>query len=80
MCQAFSCIVGREGKVTWKLGVDSHSDLAAMAGYKDDYLGEFAKFEITPDNGNYLYPDNWTLRVDDSPVPSWCGVHEKELA
>jgi hypothetical protein len=79
MCQAFSCVVDPAGKVTWKLGVDSHSDLARLGGYKDEVLGEFAKIEITPKNRNYLNPDEWVYRVDESPVPKWCGLAEKEL-
>ena len=79
MCKPFSCIVDQAGKVTWKLGVDSHSDLAALGGYKDTVLGEFAKIEITPKNNDYLNPDEWVFRFDDSPVPTWCGAKEKEL-
>ena len=79
MCKAFSCIVDQAGKVTWKLGVDSHSDLAKLGGYKDEVLGEFAKIEITPKNKNYLFPDEWVYKVDESPVPKWCGKAEKEL-
>ena len=36
MCQAFSCIVDREAKVTWKLAMDSHSDLLKLTSLKDD--------------------------------------------
>ena len=79
MCKAFSCIVDQIGKVTWRIGVDSHSELARIGGYADRELGEFAKVEITPKNGNYLYPDEWVYRVDESPVPKWCGIQEKEL-
>ena len=79
MCKAFSCIIDQVGTVTWKLGVDSHSDLARLGGYQDRVLGEFAKYEVTPRNGNYLHPDEWVCRVDESPTPSWCGMHEKEL-
>ena len=79
MCKAFSCIVDSLGKVTWKLGVDSHSDLAKLGGYADKVLGEFAKIEITPRNGDYLNPDSWRYSVDESPVPNWCGTKEKEL-
>jgi len=79
VCKAFSCIIDQVGTVTWKLGVDSHSDLARLGGYQDRVLGEFAKYEVTPRNGNYLHPDEWVCRVDESPTPSWCGMHEKEL-
>jgi hypothetical protein len=80
MCKAFSCIVDQVGKVTWKFGVDSHSELARLGGYKDEVLGEFSKIEITPKNNDYLNPDEWVYRVDESPVPNWCGNDEKELA
>ena len=79
MCKAFSGLVDFNDKVTWKLGVDSHSDLAKLGGYKDEVLGEFAKIEITPKNKNYLFPDEWVYKVDESPVPKWCGKAEKEL-
>lgn len=79
MCKAFSCIINTFGDITWKMGVDSHSELARIAGYKDQQLGEFAKVEITPKNENYLEPDEWIYRVDESPVPWWFGWKEKEL-
>lgn len=79
MCKAFSCIIDQAEKVTWKLGVDSHSELARIGGYADRELGEFAKIEITPKNNDYLNSDDWEYRVDESPVPKWCGIHEKEL-
>ena len=79
MCKAFSCIVDQVGKVTWKLGIDAHSELASFGGHQDRKLGEFAKAEITPKNNDYLNPDEWVFRFDESPVPAWCGTHEKEL-
>jgi hypothetical protein len=51
-----------------------------LGGYKDEVLGEFSKIEITPKNNDYLNPDEWVYRVDESPVPNWCGNDEKELA
>lgn len=75
MCKAFSGLVNISGKVTWKFGVDSHTDLVKLAGYKDNCIDptamEFAKFEITPKNNNYLHPDEWVYRVDESPTPYW---------
>jgi len=84
MCKAFSCIVDITGKkVTWKLGVDSHTDLVKLAGYKDSTadpkLMEFAKIEITPKNDDYLNPDKWVYTVDESPAPIWIG-REHEYA
>jgi hypothetical protein len=79
MCKAFSCIIDSQGTVTWKLGIDGHTVLAELGGYTDRTLGEFAKIEITPRNGDYLNPDSWVYSVDESPVPNWCGAKEKEL-
>ena len=83
MCKAFSCLVDIKAKVTWKLGVDSHSDLVKLAGYKDNtadpHSMEFAKIEITPKNNDYLNPNEWVYWVDESPVPSWVG-REHEAA
>jgi hypothetical protein len=80
MCKAFSGIVDPMCKVTWKMGVDSHSDLAKLAGYKDQVAEEFAKFEITPKNGNYLAPDGWVFRWDEDSLPAWADVRCKEAA
>lgn len=80
MCKAFSGLVDFNDKVTWKLGVDSHADLAELGGYLDTQLGEFAKFEYTPKNGNYLNPDEWVFRWDEDVLPPWCGTKQKELA
>jgi hypothetical protein len=84
MCRAFSCIVKQDKKVIWELGVDSHSDLLLRTGLKDDTadpaLMTFARVEITPDNGNYLEPDHWTLRVDQTITPQWFSEKHKEAA
>ena len=77
MCKAFRCIVDIDEKVTWKFEVDSHSELVKLGGYADKQLGEFAKIEITPRNGNYHDPDIWDYHVDESPAPEWCGSERK---
>ena len=83
MCKAFSCIVDITGKkVTWNLGVDSHTDLVKLAGYKDSTadpkLMEFAKIEITPKNGDYLNPDKWVYKVDEKLAPIWIGREHED--
>jgi hypothetical protein len=80
MCIAFSGIVDFDAKVTWKLGVESHTDLAKLGGYADQQLGEFSKFEITPKNKNYLFPDEWIFQWNEDVLPSWCGTKHKEAA
>jgi hypothetical protein len=75
MCRAFSCIVLQNGDVKWKMGLDSHSDILQHFGLPDNECRQdmlrFARVEITPDNKNYIYPDNWTLKVDQVIKPSW---------
>jgi len=83
MRKAFSCLVDIDAKrVTWKLGVDAHFELVALGGYKDDTADSrkmlFAKIEITPKNGDYLNPDEWVYRVDESPTPMWIGREHEE--
>jgi hypothetical protein len=81
MCKAFSGIIEPSAKVTWKLGLDDHTSIIKLAGFKDRGTGElFAKFEITPKNGNYLEPDEWIFRWDESPVPKWADQKCKEAA
>jgi len=52
MCNAFSCLISREGKVTWKMGIDGHSELVNIAGLSDNTADksklDFARVEITP--------------------------------
>jgi len=84
MCRAFSCIVDQVAKVTWKLGVDSHTNLLAKTSYKDDTadpaLMTFARVEITPNNGNYAEPNAWRLTVDQAITPAWFGLKHREAA
>ena len=78
MCKAFSCVIMKSGTVYWKLGMDSHSEILDHFKIKDDTadpdLMEFARCEVTPDNGNYLYPDKWTFHLDERIKPSWWSM------
>ena len=72
MCKAFSCIISKRKKVTWKLAVDSHHELIDMAGYNDnDDCKKFVRIEISPKNNDYINPDKWILKVDESERPRW---------
>jgi hypothetical protein len=81
MCKAFSCVIGRDKKVTWKFGTDSHEDLIKIAGYKDDTLDpekiEFCRIEISPKNGSYLEPDEWVFKIDMDVTPAWWTLAHK---
>ena len=84
MCKAFSAIVEPNCKVTWKLGIDSHSALLETTSLRDDTFDPgklaFCRVEITPNNGSYLEPDAWTLQVDQSITPNWFGEKHKTAA
>ncbi len=69
MCKAFSCIATRK-KVYWKLGVDSHNDIAELFNLKDDGSDNFCPVEITPKNKDYINPDKWVFKFDDK-CPDW---------
>jgi len=79
MCKAFSAIVLESGKVLWQMGIDSHDDLLRKFGIADkDIKPNFARIEISPDNGNYLKPDKWTFKLDEQVVPPWWNpIYEK---
>ena len=83
MCQAYSCIVHKDGRVFWKAGLDSHD--AIMNEFKLTKLDRttdpqeivLARVEITPDKG-YLYPeDSWTLKIDEKIKPIWWLNHHE---
>ncbi len=85
MCNAFSCIVKNNGDVLWGFGLDSHTDLMERFGIADIAIADtsllqFAKLEITPDNGNYLKPDKWTLHIDEEIKPEWFTVEDEKAA
>jgi hypothetical protein len=78
MCNPFSCIVDKKGKVYWQLGIDAHDGLIEKFKLKEpagttnkeiaDKL-DWCKVEITPDN--YLTPTSWKLIVDERITPTW---------
>ena len=74
MCKAFSCLIHRDGKVYWKAGIDSHSNLVEHFRLKDDKKeldADFVKVELTPERG-YLHPEGrWTPKIDQGQTPHW---------
>jgi hypothetical protein len=83
MCNAFSCIVLKNGTVSWKFGVDSHDKILELNNIPDDTADadkvKFCRVEISPENRNYLNPDKWAFRIDQKPIPNWME-EEHELA
>jgi len=83
MCKSFSCIITKDKKVYWKLGMDNHHNLVEEFKLTDNTSDEnkmkIARIEITPKNNNYLYPDEWNLQVDERIRPIWFSpAHEDE--
>jgi len=74
MCKAFSCIATRR-KVYWKLGLDSHNDIKDHFKLIDD--ANFCPVEITPKNNNYIEPDEWVFKFDDSCPDWWKQSHDE---
>jgi hypothetical protein len=74
MCNAFSCLIGRDRKVYWKAGIDSHSALVEHFRLDDTrppLEAAFVKVELTPEDG-YLHPEGrWTPHVDQTETPHW---------
>jgi len=79
MCRAFGCIIHKSGKVYWKCGIDSHSGI--FKEFKldsDNKKGDYCQIEILPDNGDYIFSDNWILVFDEEGCPGWWKIsHEK---
>jgi hypothetical protein len=81
MCKAFSGIVMEDGRVLWKLGLDSHADILEEFGIADNTLPpRFAKVEIAPQNGDYLSPDEWAFRLDEDTAPTWWTPTHEQFA
>ena len=86
MCKAFSALVLKSGKVKWEIGIESHSSLQEKFGLReigvvaDPAEISMAKVEITPDNGNYLHPNKWTFKLDESVTPSWWTPLDEKAA
>ena len=84
MCQAFSCVITKEGSVYWKAGVDSHEDIIDLFKKKDKLLtdnklpADFCRVEIIPENYDYLNKDGkWIFRLDDKP--DWWNIQYEKL-
>ena len=80
MCQAFNGVITKSKKVYWEVGMDSHEDVLTKfksqdPEWKDDKEppnNTFARFEIVPKNGNYLYSNQqWKFKLDESIKPFW---------
>jgi len=89
MCNAFSCLVTRGGKVYWKAGIDSHEALIYMFKGLDNNLSDdktpplntFARIEIVPPRQDYLNTDfkKWKYKIDEKIKPEFLSDEHKGL-
>ncbi len=87
MCRALSCLVTKAGKVYSQIGLDSHDQIHREFKGEDHELQDtreveptFARVEVIPTNNNYLKPDGWTLKIDETITPGWwSGRHENAV-
>ena len=78
MCKAFSCIITRNRKVCWKLGIDSHEDIIDKFKLdRENNKRNQCAIEISPKNNNYVEPDEWIFKFDDNCPDWWKVSHEK---
>ncbi len=87
MCKAFSCLVTKAGKVCSQIGLDSHDQIHREFKGGDHELQDtreveptFARVEVIPTNSNYLKPDGWTVKIDESITPSWWSKKHENAA
>jgi len=74
MCEFWSAIITKKGKVYWNKNNSSHENLIKNAGLKDNNLEDrsFVRIEITPKNIFSKNKKNWTLKVDEpNTLPEW---------
>jgi len=74
MCEFWSAIITKKGKVYWNKTNSSHENLIKNAGLKDNNLEDrsFVRIEITPKNIFSKNKKNWTLKIDEpNTLPEW---------
>ena len=76
MCDFFSAIVDDEGKVYWKNGINSHSELEKEFSLRDS--GHYAKVELNPVKFNDV--STWNFKIDEERAPDWWdGAYEDNV-
>ena len=84
MCNYFSCIATRKGKIIWDKNKTAHEELIKKAGLKDDKLEDrdFVRLEMTP-NKRGLFTQkksDWNYKVDEQgTLPNWYVKNEEKI-
>ena len=79
MCQFFSAIVDDEGKVLWKNGITSHSELEQELKIRDS--SHYAKVELFPTGkSRFNKVETWKFTIDEARKPDWWdGAYEDNV-
>jgi hypothetical protein len=81
MCEFFSGVITKEGKVFWFENLDSHDQIIQKAGLHESHQiynsgrQAYAQFEITPPSNDQWERDlsKWNFRIDERIKPTWFG-------
>ena len=79
MCQIFSCIATRDGRIYSQKDNPSHTTIALENNLPENGKDEMyrAKIEVVPRRG-YSYkdapsPETWEVIIDEEARPDWCN-------
>lgn len=83
MCNFWSAVITKQGKVFWSKENSSHEVILKAAGLKDDKLADrdFVRVEIAPMSKALLFSkreEDWAFKVDEEgTLPSWFSGRRK---
>ena len=74
MCNFWSCVLTRDGRVLWSPDINSHEELIRRNGLDDTKLidRDFVRLEIVPKHGLGRERGDWRYKVDEYiTLPTW---------
>jgi hypothetical protein len=85
MCNFFSGILTREGKVLADGNTSSHEEIIKANKLDDKLLVDdpkrnWVRFELTPKQFYNQDIDSWTFKVDESSTPNWLNDRHERAA
>jgi len=85
MCNFWSALIDRNGKVHWSEKNSSHEELVKQSGFKDDKLEDrdFVRIEITPKNNMAIFSKkeaDWVFKIDEKKtLPEWYSKNQEKM-
>ena len=72
MCQFFSAIVTRQGKLFYNKFTHSHENIIRLNNLIEGIQHDnFVRVEYIPQNNEFWNLDNYKLKIDENIVPNW---------